>query len=195
MTTQHHSLKDIEAAVSAAFQIPIWDLHAETRALRVSRPRMAVYYLARQHTKLSLPQIGAAFGRDHTTVLYGARKIARLAALEGPMSRGIALAREILAGATPARERMAAIAALPLTGTLKTDLALVVDPNCKCGRGPKEDSSHDCAACRREKQNSAYAARRAAIEAERRARRARLAALAKEHPFGVAPVSSARGTL
>lgn len=41
-----------------------------------SRPRMIVYYLARKLTKMSLPQIARAMGdRDHTTILYGAKRI------------------------------------------------------------------------------------------------------------------------
>jgi chromosomal replication initiator protein len=32
-------------------------------------------YLARELTGLSLPRIGTAFGRDHTTVLHACRKV------------------------------------------------------------------------------------------------------------------------
>lgn len=33
-------------------------------------------YMCREHTGLSLPKIGAAFGgRDHTTVIHGVEKI------------------------------------------------------------------------------------------------------------------------
>jgi chromosomal replication initiator protein len=32
-------------------------------------------YLCRELTDLSLPKIGQAFGRDHTTVMYAERKV------------------------------------------------------------------------------------------------------------------------
>jgi len=49
-------------------------------------------YLARQETVASLPEIGAALGgRDHTTVLYGVKKI------EGLIEQDSTLRREISA--------------------------------------------------------------------------------------------------
>jgi hypothetical protein len=52
------------------------ELVSERRARRIARPRQVVMYLARKHTKLSLPRIGRGLGfRDHTTVMHGANKI------------------------------------------------------------------------------------------------------------------------
>ena len=44
-----------------------------TRALAQSR--QIAMYLCRELTDLSLPKIGQAFGRDHTTVMYAEKKI------------------------------------------------------------------------------------------------------------------------
>ena len=38
-------------------------------------PRQVAMYLAREIAGLSLPRIGAAFDRDHTTVLHACRKV------------------------------------------------------------------------------------------------------------------------
>ena len=45
----------------------------KTRALAQSR--QIAMYLCRELTDLSLPKIGQAFGRDHTTVMYAEKKI------------------------------------------------------------------------------------------------------------------------
>lgn len=42
----------------------------------VITPRQVAMYVTRTTSRLSLPQIGQLFGRDHTTVLYGVRRIA-----------------------------------------------------------------------------------------------------------------------
>ena len=43
------------------------------------RPRQVVMYLCRKHTSRSMPEIGKFLGgKDHTTVLHGARKIKHL---------------------------------------------------------------------------------------------------------------------
>lgn len=55
------------------------NLLAKRRNHELVRPRQIIMYLAKEHTKLSLPQIGARLGRmDHTTVLHGSRKIRAL---------------------------------------------------------------------------------------------------------------------
>jgi chromosomal replication initiator protein len=52
------------------------DLKGRSRSQKVVKPRQVAMYLARQETDASLPQIGKALGdRDHTTVLYGVKKI------------------------------------------------------------------------------------------------------------------------
>lgn len=58
-------------AVSAEFGIPELELLAHRRMKRSCVPRHAVMGLARSLTPYSLPQIGRAMRRDHTTVLAG----------------------------------------------------------------------------------------------------------------------------
>jgi chromosomal replication initiator protein len=72
-------LADILALVSRYFDVTSLDLMSDRRTKHVARVRQIGYYLARTHTLASLPAIGRAFGnRDHTTALYGIRKITRL---------------------------------------------------------------------------------------------------------------------
>jgi hypothetical protein len=69
---------EVKQAVVKYFKIDAADLDAETRLSRIVYPRQIGYYLARKLTARSLPEIGRHFGgRDHTTVLYGVRKIAK----------------------------------------------------------------------------------------------------------------------
>lgn len=72
-------LRDILRAVSEYFLVTQIDIISHRRTANLIYPRHIFYYLARHLTMKSLPQIGAfASGRDHTTVLHGVRKIARL---------------------------------------------------------------------------------------------------------------------
>ncbi len=63
-------------AVADFYSLSPEDLKGRSRSQKVVKPRQIAMYLARQETKASLPKIGKALGgRDHTTVLYGLRKI------------------------------------------------------------------------------------------------------------------------
>lgn len=55
------------------------DILSSRRTAQVVRPRQIIMYLAREHTNLSLPQIGRQLGgKDHTTILHGITKITSL---------------------------------------------------------------------------------------------------------------------
>ncbi len=70
-------ISDIKAEVGVMFDVSINSLDGHRRARRFAEPRHIAMYLACRHTKLSLPMIGRCFGgRDHTTVMYGERRIA-----------------------------------------------------------------------------------------------------------------------
>ncbi|MGQ9786729.1 MAG: chromosomal replication initiator protein DnaA [Anaerolineae bacterium] len=71
------SIAEIIAAVSAHYGVSEKELLGPSRHKEVVVPRQMVMYLARQETGASLPEIGQALGgRDHTTILHGAQKIA-----------------------------------------------------------------------------------------------------------------------
>ena len=67
------------AATASHFEIKISDLKSKKRSRQISIPRQIAMYLCREHTKLSLPDIGRHFGgKDHTTVIYSHKKIGGL---------------------------------------------------------------------------------------------------------------------
>jgi chromosomal replication initiator protein len=70
------SMPQIMRAASEHFGVSEQLLLSPNRSKRVALARMVVMYLARQHTNLTLQQIGAELGgRDHSTVSHGAAKI------------------------------------------------------------------------------------------------------------------------
>ena len=68
----------LDAAISF-YGVKLSDLQAKKKTRSIARPRQVVMYLARKHTRHSLEEIGGYLGgRDHTTVMHGASKIAEL---------------------------------------------------------------------------------------------------------------------
>ena len=86
------SLEQILEAVASFYGLKVEDLKGRRRSKELIRPRQMAMYLMREEVKASLPQIGEALGgRDHTTVLYGHRKIC------DQIERDEGLRRELLA--------------------------------------------------------------------------------------------------
>jgi chromosomal replication initiator protein len=74
-TSGRTTLDAIIKRVVAAFNVTEKMLLGPSRLRNVLLSRQVAMYLARELVGLSLPRIGAAFGRDHTTVLHACRKI------------------------------------------------------------------------------------------------------------------------
>ena len=73
------SIDNIQRIVAEHYRIKTSDLLSAKRTRSIARPRQMAMALAKELTKRSLPEIGAAFGgRDHTTVLHATRKIREL---------------------------------------------------------------------------------------------------------------------
>lgn len=89
----HDGVARIQLAVAGYYGIHPQNLWADTRRRVFARPRQIVMYLAHERG-ISLPRIGAHFGRDHTTVLWACRAIPANDELAGD----IAALREKLSG-------------------------------------------------------------------------------------------------
>lgn len=83
-------IEDIKRVVARYYQVSVHDIISGRRTANVIRPRQVAMYLAKTMTPLSLPQIGRRIGnKDHTTVLYGVRKITRLLASDPDLAADI----------------------------------------------------------------------------------------------------------
>jgi hypothetical protein len=71
-------LKQVISAVANRYGVQLRDLVSDRRPRNVIRARQVAMYLAKELTGHSLPSIGRALLRDHTTVLHGCRQIAKL---------------------------------------------------------------------------------------------------------------------
>lgn len=69
------SIADIKLRVANEFGLKVEDLDSRRRMASLAHPRQLAMFLARRHTAASLQDIGAAFGRDHSTVLHALRNI------------------------------------------------------------------------------------------------------------------------
>ncbi len=69
------SAATIMAATAEYFETTVEELRGPGKTRALAQSRQIAMYLCRELTDLSLPKIGQAFGRDHTTVIYADRKI------------------------------------------------------------------------------------------------------------------------
>jgi chromosomal replication initiator protein len=72
------SIADVQRIVAEYFSIPRMEMTSARRSREIARPRQVAMYLAREFTPCSMPAIGRRFGRDHTTIMWGIRRIKEL---------------------------------------------------------------------------------------------------------------------
>ena len=71
----HISAAMIMSATAEYFDTTVEELRGPGKTRALAQSRQVAMYLCRELTDLSLPKIGQAFGRDHTTVMYAQKKI------------------------------------------------------------------------------------------------------------------------
>jgi chromosomal replication initiator protein len=74
-STMQISTAAIRAATAEYFETTVEELRGPGKTRALAQSRQIAMYLCRELTDLSLPKIGQAFGRDHTTVMYAEKKI------------------------------------------------------------------------------------------------------------------------
>ncbi len=74
-STMQISAATIMTATAEYFDTTVEELRGPGKTRALAQSRQIAMYLCRELTDLSLPKIGQAFGRDHTTVMYAQRKI------------------------------------------------------------------------------------------------------------------------
>jgi len=77
MPGRARSLDEISAETARAYGLPADALRSRSRKQIFVRPRQIAMYLARRYTDASLADIGRAFGRDHTSVMYAIDAVER----------------------------------------------------------------------------------------------------------------------
>ena len=76
---KNFNIATIMTATASYFEVKVSELKSKKRSRQISIPRQIAMYLCREHTKLSLPDIGRHFGgKDHTTVIFAHKKFTRL---------------------------------------------------------------------------------------------------------------------
>ena len=77
-TNRHITMELIQKTVADYYRIKVSEMYSKTRTRAIARPRQVAMWLTRELTDRSLPEIGGAFGRDHTTVLHACRTVGDL---------------------------------------------------------------------------------------------------------------------
>jgi hypothetical protein len=96
-STTRRLVKAILGASAERYGLKVEDLLGRSRLMNVAHARQIAMYLCRNSTPLSLPRIGAIFGRDHTTVLHGCRAVTSSFRLVGVAEEIAAAAQAALA--------------------------------------------------------------------------------------------------
>ncbi len=91
------SIDDIQRKVADHYHIRLADLVGPKRNREFARPRQVAMFLAKELTERSLPEIARKFGgRDHTTIMYGIRKITQLSGTDAGIAEDLELLRRAL---------------------------------------------------------------------------------------------------
>jgi chromosomal replication initiator protein len=98
-TPRQTSIAEIKRTVCERFGISPEELVSSARSARLTWPRQAAMYLARELTPQSLPSIGREFGgRDHTTVMHALKRAEKQISGDPKLGRAVDELRKELTG-------------------------------------------------------------------------------------------------
>jgi chromosomal replication initiation ATPase DnaA len=85
--TKVAALYDIMDAARNEFSVSRADIRSGMRKKKVVTARAMFFYLARERTRSSWPEIAAVVGRDHTTAMASHKRVATKLASGDPLTR------------------------------------------------------------------------------------------------------------
>ena len=89
----------IRRAVADHYDIRVHDMMSDRRTADLTLPRFVTFYLCRHLTLKSLPEIGRKMGgRDHSTILYGVRRLSEMLLNNERLQASIEMLTEQLGG-------------------------------------------------------------------------------------------------
>lgn len=81
----------IQILVAGWYRMSVDDLTCHRRFSRLVKPRQVAMYLCRDLLDRSFPEIGRRFGgRDHTTIMYGVRRIQAATKVDADLAYDVA---------------------------------------------------------------------------------------------------------
>ena len=95
---QEISISEIQKAVCDYFTVRMADLKSTRRDRSIARPRQIAMYLVKTLTTKSLPDIGHAFDRDHTTIMHAIRTVADLMKKDATVCEDVNRLKKMLGG-------------------------------------------------------------------------------------------------
>lgn len=96
-TDKKVTMEEIIKKTCEYYNIRQADMMSANRSRAIARPRQVAMFLCKKLTTRSLPEIGRKFGgRDHTTILYGVRKIEELMQVDSQIAEDAEILRRTL---------------------------------------------------------------------------------------------------
>jgi chromosomal replication initiator protein len=77
----------VQKYIAEYYQLKLSELKAANNSKSVVMPRQVAMYLCKELTSASLPEIGRAFGKHHSTVIHSINKVDELRLRDGDFNR------------------------------------------------------------------------------------------------------------
>jgi len=90
------TLDNIQKTVADFYKLRVSELTSDKRTRNLARPRQIAMFISKELTTHSLPEIGAAYKRDHTTVLHACRQVIKLRESDRQLDEEVATLLRIL---------------------------------------------------------------------------------------------------